>query len=53
MIVNGQWLRKFMRSLWPFLPLALGYGLLLFNSWSPDTLSIMMPGSIQEGLKGK
>lgn len=42
--------RSFMRSLLPFIPLALGYGLMLFNSWSPDTLSTMMPGSLQEGL---
>lgn len=45
-------IQKLIRSLWPFVPLALGYGLLLANSWTPDTLSIMMPGSLEEGLKG-
>ena len=45
--------RSLLRSPWPFVPLAVGYGLLLANSWSPDTLSIMMPGSLQEGLKGE
>jgi len=45
--------RSFIRPLWAFLPLALGYGLLLANSWTADTLSIMMPGSLEEGLKGR
>ncbi|MEW5301927.1 MAG: hypothetical protein WDW38_008546 [Sanguina aurantia] len=31
-------------------PLALLYAVLLINSWSPDLLSILMPGSLQEGL---
>ncbi len=42
--------RAFMRSLLPFVPLAILYGLMLYNSWSPDTLSTMMPGSLKEGL---
>ncbi|GFR40844.1 hypothetical protein Agub_g1492, partial [Astrephomene gubernaculifera] len=39
-------------SVWPFVPLALGYFVLLVLAWSPDTLSIMMPGSLKEGLSG-
>lgn len=42
----------FFASVWPFVPLALGYLGLLAASWSPDTLSIMMPGSLKEGLSG-
>ncbi|KAG1665276.1 hypothetical protein FOA52_015853 [Chlamydomonas sp. UWO 241] len=48
----AQPVRTFMRSRWPYLPLALGYGLLLANSWSPDTFSILLPGSLADGLKG-
>ena len=40
-------------SLWPFLPLAGVYVVLLLQAWSPDTLSIMMPGSLQAGLSGE
>ncbi|GIL74881.1 hypothetical protein Vretimale_2460 [Volvox reticuliferus] len=39
-------------SAWPFIPLVLAYLLLLVLSWSPDTLQIMMPGSLKEGLSG-
>ncbi|KAG2425863.1 hypothetical protein HYH02_014927 [Chlamydomonas schloesseri] len=42
----------FFSSVWPFVPLAAAYVVLLVGSWSPDTLSIMMPGSLEEGLKG-
>ncbi|KAG2483516.1 hypothetical protein HYH03_017623 [Edaphochlamys debaryana] len=40
------------KTVWPFVPLALAYLVLLFASWSPDTLHVMMPGSLQEGLAG-
>ncbi|GAX81942.1 hypothetical protein CEUSTIGMA_g9370.t1 [Chlamydomonas eustigma] len=43
---------NFMKSAWPVIPIALAYGLLLANSWSPDTLSLIMPGSLEEGLQG-
>ncbi|GLI69528.1 hypothetical protein VaNZ11_014170, partial [Volvox africanus] len=39
-------------SAWPFVPLVLAYLALLVLSWSPDTLQIMMPGSLKEGLSG-
>ncbi|GLC45192.1 hypothetical protein PLESTB_000425800 [Pleodorina starrii] len=42
----------FFSSVWPFIPLSLAYLALLVFSWSPDTLQIMMPGSLKEGLSG-
>lgn len=33
-------------------PLCLLYLLLLFTSWSPDTMSVLLPGSLAEGLSG-
>jgi hypothetical protein len=33
------------------LPLALAYGVLLSGSWQPDTLSLIMPGSLEAGLR--
>ena len=32
-------------------PLAIFYGVLLIRSWSDDTLRLMMPGSLEEGLR--
>ena len=32
-------------------PLAVFYGVLLIRSWSDNTLALMMPGSLEEGLK--
>jgi hypothetical protein len=40
------------RSNVPLVGLALLYGLVLLASWSHDTLHLMMPGSLEEGLKG-
>lgn len=34
------------------LPLALCYGYLLARSWQPDTLSLLLPGSLSAGLSG-
>lgn len=36
--------------LWMFAPVCALYGFLLYRSWTPDTLSLMMPGSLSEGL---
>ncbi|KAL6754176.1 hypothetical protein V8C86DRAFT_2710500 [Haematococcus lacustris] len=44
--------QQFMTSLWVFAPVALIYLGLLAYSWTPDTLSILFPGSLQEGLSG-
>lgn len=41
-----------MESFGLFVPLALLYGYLLVASWQPDTLSLMMPGDLNQGLKG-
>lgn len=35
-----------------FLPLALAYAFLLAHSWQADTLTLILPGSLQEGLSG-
>jgi hypothetical protein len=40
------------RSNTPLVVLALLYGVVLLASWSPDTIHLMMPGSLEEGLKG-
>jgi hypothetical protein len=41
------------RSNTPLVGLALLYGVVLLASWSSDTLHLMMPGSLEEGLKGE
>ena len=41
-----------LRSDLVFMPLALMYLVLLVRSWEPDTLSLMMPGSLREGFAG-
>ena len=41
---------RFLRSSMPLVPLCVAYLALLCASWSPDTLSLMMPGSLAEGL---
>lgn len=33
-------------------PLCILYFFLLFTSWSPDTMSVLLPGSLAEGLSG-
>lgn len=35
-----------------FVPIAIAYFVLLMASWQPDTLSLMMPGSLAEGISG-
>eukprot|EP00195_Chlamydomonas_chlamydogama_P006610 CAMPEP_0202904966 /NCGR_PEP_ID=MMETSP1392-20130828/31944_1 /ASSEMBLY_ACC=CAM_ASM_000868 /TAXON_ID=225041 /ORGANISM="Chlamydomonas chlamydogama, Strain SAG 11-48b" /LENGTH=268 /DNA_ID=CAMNT_0049592863 /DNA_START=47 /DNA_END=853 /DNA_ORIENTATION=+ len=49
---NSISLRSVVKSFGVFVPLALTYGVLLYSSWSPDTLSIMMPGNLAAGLQG-
>lgn len=41
------------RSNTPLVVLGVLYGAVLLASWSPDTLHLMMPGSLEEGLKGE
>lgn len=36
-----------------FVPLAIAYGYLLACSWQPDTFSLILPGSLKEGLSGQ
>lgn len=43
---------RVMRSIWVLTPLALAYGVLLWFSWEADTLSLILPGSWEEGFKG-
>ena len=35
-----------------FVPLAIAYSLLLLRSWQPDTLSLILPGSFEQGFAG-
>lgn len=44
--------RRFMQSYWAFAPLALAYAALLAYSYTPDTLSLLLPGSLEAGLTG-
>lgn len=39
-------------SNWTLVPPALGYIFLLVHSYQPDTLSLVLPGSLKEGLSG-
>ena len=41
---------RFVSSLRMFAPMCALYGVLLCRSWTPETLSLMMPGSLEEGL---
>lgn len=41
-----------MQSDWIFVPLSAMYITLLLQSWTPDTLQLIMPGSLQAGLSG-
>lgn len=41
---------RYTRSPLPLVPLCVAYLALLVASWSPDTLSLMMPGSLEAGL---
>jgi hypothetical protein len=45
--------RRSVRSNLPLVLLGAAYGAVLLASWSPDTLHLMMPGSLEEGLKGR
>ena len=42
-----------MRSQLVLVPVALAYTVLLLHSWAPDSLSLILPGSLQEGLSGE
>lgn len=50
LVPKARAVQRSMGSLWVFLPLTLLYGLLLVNSYSPDMLSILLPGSLAEGM---
>lgn len=41
-----------MHSNWIFVPLSFMYVALLIQSWTPETLQMIMPGSLQAGLAG-
>ncbi|KAL0054143.1 hypothetical protein WJX82_004470 [Trebouxia sp. C0006] len=42
-----------MHSNWIFVPLSITYIALLIQSWTPETLQMIMPGSLRAGLTGK
>ena len=44
--------RRVLSSDLVFLPLAATYCFLLSQSWEPDTLSLILPGSLREGITG-
>lgn len=47
---GGRRLRFLLSPLWLFAPLFTSYAALLVASWQPDTLALMLPGSLKEGL---
>ena len=55
MVLLPKWsgTRRLVRSPLVLAPLGLVYGLLLVWSWQPDSLSLILPGSLTEGLKGE
>ena len=50
---TGDTTQRVMASNSTFLPLATVYTVLLWLSWEADTLSLMMPGSLEAGLRGE
>jgi len=49
---NKQATVSIMHSSWIFVPLSITYIALLIQSWTPETLQMIMPGSLQAGLTG-
>lgn len=47
----APWRRAVVANLWTYAPLAVLYLCLLCLSWQPDTLSLMLPGSLEEGMR--
>lgn len=54
-VLLPRWRRtqQLMRSPLVVAPLAIVYGFLLWQSWSPDTFSLVLPGSWKEGLNSE
>lgn len=54
MVLLPHWkvTQRIMKSLLSLFPLAIIYGILLTWSWQPDTFSLILPGSLADGLKG-
>ncbi|GMH37518.1 hypothetical protein BSKO_05391 [Bryopsis sp. KO-2023] len=54
MLFAPQWekTQQLLGSMALFIPLAVVYIYLLTMSWQPDTLQLMMPGNVQEGMTG-
>lgn len=55
MLLAPHWdqTKELMESFGIFIPLSLIYAYLLGMSWQPDTLQLVMPGSMQDGMKGE
>lgn len=49
---NSPRVRNFIKGYWMFVPLSIMYAVLLVESWTPDTLRLMLPGSWQAGFSG-
>ena len=45
-----KWVRDMMETPWFIAPVAVAYIMLLIQSWEPDTLSLMMPGDLEQGM---
>ena len=55
MICRPQWptTKRVIGSSLIFIPVAVAYTVLLAFSWEPDTLALILPGSLQDGLSGE
>lgn len=55
MVLLPRWhrTRQLVRSPLVVVPLAVMYGVLLYQSWSPDVFSLLLPGSLEAGLKSE
>lgn len=53
LLPKWQKTRQIISSAKSYVPLALAYTALLIASWQPDTMSLILPGSLNEGLSGE
>ena len=52
MAPKSDFTRRIMYSELIYVPIALAYGFLLAHSWDANTLNLILPGSLEEGLAG-
>jgi len=53
LVPRALFVRQLMRSYWTFAPLAVAYLGLVAFSYTPDMLSLLLPGSLEAGMSGQ